>query len=180
MSRSHAPSDEEKAGDKGTRRLGRKAATAIASPLSSGRTKWVKKMMQQLDIPAPKYVPTASERREEVKQLAKDHVKYVAPTLLSNTNTGDIFGKKTKFDWQKSRKQIADDRVSAPTQKFQKWVDEEDEMTTWLIVPVSLKSINTGKLLIPVSKSSTRTQSSPSSRSWTLLWERTSALVRKS
>jgi hypothetical protein len=70
-----APSDEEKAGDKGARRLGRKAATAIASPLSSSRSKWVKKMMQQLDIPAPKYVPTASERREEVKQLAKDHVE---------------------------------------------------------------------------------------------------------
>jgi hypothetical protein len=101
-----APSDEEKAGDKGARRLGRKAATAIASPLSSGRSKWVKKMMQQLDIPAPKYVPTASERREEVKQLAKGHVEYVAPTLLSNTNTGDIFGKKTKFDWQESRTQM--------------------------------------------------------------------------
>jgi hypothetical protein len=146
--------EDEKAGEEAARRLDRlAAAAAAAAKLASGPDKLVKKMMRQHNLPVPKYDPTACERRDEVNHLTKKHIKHVSPAMLANINTGrDVGGKKNKFYWSETRKEIAKDDTTAPAQQFKRWVDEEDEMVTWLIIPSSLKTVHTGKVLIPISE----------------------------
>ena len=123
----------------------------MSRELSIVTSKVFESMKKQAHIPTPKYVPTGQERRDEVKLLAKEHVRHVAPTILANIKTNrDVGGIKNKFDGADSRREIRKDQIKTPDFKPEKWVDENDEDTTWLVIPVSRKFINTGSSMIPV------------------------------
>jgi cyclophilin family peptidyl-prolyl cis-trans isomerase len=127
------------------------AAIAASMRPSVNTSKLFKSMKKQAHIPKPKYVPTGNERRKEVKLLAKEHVRHVAPTMLANIKTNrDVEGKKNKFDLAESRREIPKNLIKAPEYKAKKWVDENDDNVTWLEVPVSMKTINTNSSMVSV------------------------------
>jgi hypothetical protein len=97
----------------------------VSRELSIVTSKVFESMKKQAHIPTPKYVPTGQERR-------------------------DVGGIKNKFDGADSRREIRKDQIKTPDFKPEKWVDENDEDTTWLVIPVSRKFINTGSSMIPV------------------------------
>ena len=152
-----ADEETEKKGEgkenEAARRYRTLATAASLKPSTNNANKFLDSMRKQRSIPTPRYVPTGRERRDEVNQLAARHVRHVAPAMLANNATKrDIGGAMTKFDWAESKREIPTSQIksSPSTSMFQKWVDEEDEHVTWLVIPASRKFINMEGSMVPV------------------------------
>ncbi|KAI4663915.1 uncharacterized protein J4E88_010765 [Alternaria novae-zelandiae] len=161
LSKKAKPADEEtnkKTSGKeseATRRYRTAATAASLKPSTTNAHKFLDSMRKQRSIPTPRYIPTGAERRTEVNALAAKHVRHVAPAMLANNNSNrDVGGAMTKFDWQETKREIPATQIKTPspssTFQFQKWVDEEDEHVTWLIIPASRKFINMEGSMVPV------------------------------
>ena len=137
-----------------TRRYRTAATAASLKPSTTNAHKFLDSMRKQRSIPTPRYVPTGAERRTEVNQLAAKHVRHVAPAMLANNNSNrDVGGAMTKFDWEETKREIPATQIkTTPSSafQFQKWVDEEDEHVTWLVIPASRKFINMEGSMVPV------------------------------
>ncbi|KAI4612779.1 uncharacterized protein J4E87_010042 [Alternaria ethzedia] len=138
-----------------TRRYRTAATAASLKPSTTNAHKFLDRMRKQRSIPTPRYVPTGAERRTEVNALAAKHVRHVAPAMLANANSNrDVGGAMTKFDWAEKTREIDPTQIKTPpassTSTFQKWVDEEDEHVTWLVIPASRKFINMEGSMVPV------------------------------
>ncbi|KAI4702880.1 hypothetical protein J4E81_001753 [Alternaria sp. BMP 2799] len=140
-----------------TRRYRTAATAASLKPSTTNAHKFLDSMRKQRSIPTPRYVPTGAERRTEVNALAAKHVRHVAPAMLANVATNrDVGGAMTKFDWAETKREIPASQIKTPspspssTSTFQKWVDEEDEHVTWLVIPASRKFINVEGSMVPV------------------------------
>jgi len=136
-----------------TRRYRTLATAASLKPSTNNANKFLDSIRKQRSIPTPRYVPTGRERRDEVNQLAARHVRHVAPAMLANNATNrDVGGAMTKFDWAATKREIPASQIKAPpsTSMLQKWVDEEDEHVTWLVIPASRKFINMEGSMVPV------------------------------
>ncbi|KAI4606910.1 hypothetical protein J4E83_009821 [Alternaria metachromatica] len=136
-----------------TRRYRTAATAASLKPSTNNANKFLDSMRKQRSIPTPRYVPTGAERRDEVNQLAAKHVRHVAPAMLANNATNrDVGGAMNKFDWAEKNREIKPDQIKArpSTSMFQKWVDEEDEHVTWLVIPASRKFINMEGSMVPI------------------------------